>query len=401
MSGIGNNGSLSNRDCAVCGASNQEVFFRQPQMPVFCNILWSSSEAAITCPRGDIVLAFCHKCGFIGNIAFEASRLEYSAEYENSLHYSPRFREYAESLAHRLIDNYDLYGKYIIEIGCGKGDFLMMLCRLGKNRGIGFDRSYVPEPEHKHAGSDITFVQDFYSPKYANHQADLICCRHVLEHFDQPTDYLREIGSIIKDTNRTALFFEVPNSLQTFRKMAIWDIIYEHPSYFTPVSLRATFRHAGFTVKRTSEEFEGQFLTIDAIRAKDDIPSREPEIDDLQSLRNDVVSFTEKFNLKREEWMTTLDKQFSSSRRVVVWGSGSKGVTFLNMLADKNQIQYAVDINPRKQGKFIAGTGQQVVAPEFMAEYQPEAVFIANPIYEEEIRRLSSEFGINPEFLVV
>jgi len=88
-------------------------------VPVHCNLLWTSQDAARHCPRGDIKLAFCPVCGFITNLVFDSVRLEYAQRYENSLFYSPRFQDYARSQAARLIQRYDLHGKDIIEIGCG------------------------------------------------------------------------------------------------------------------------------------------------------------------------------------------------------------------------------------------------------------------------------------------
>ena len=68
-----------------------------------------------------------------------------------------------------------------------------------------------------------------------------------------------------------------------------------------------------------------------------------------------------------------------------MWGAGSKGVTFLNMIDSRYQIEYVIDINPRKHGKYIPGTGQKIVSPEFLREYIPDIVIVMNLIYENEI----------------
>jgi hypothetical protein len=83
-------------------------------------------------------------------------------------------------------------------------------------------------------------------------------------------------------------------------------------------------------------------------------------------------------------------------QRVVVWGSGSKGITYLNMLPAAASIHYAVDINPRKQGMHITGTGQRIVGPAFLADYNPDAVIVMNPLYIDEIRQTLNELGVTP-----
>jgi hypothetical protein len=68
------------------------------------------------------------------------------------------------------------------------------------------------------------------------------------------------------------------------------------------------------------------------------------------------------------------------------------------MLNIHNEIQYVVDINPRKHGKFVTGTGQEIVPPEFLKEYQPDCVIIMNPIYAQEIKNTVEQFGLEVEY---
>jgi 2-polyprenyl-3-methyl-5-hydroxy-6-metoxy-1,4-benzoquinol methylase len=168
-------------------------------IPVFCNVLWKNRKAAQNCPRANIKLAFCPACSHIFNLEFEQALVEYTEAYENSLHFSPRFQDYSGSLAKQLIERYSLYNKSIIEIGCGKGEFLTMLCELGNNRGVGFDPSYDGEEKHRPSKNQIRFVRDLYSERYANHPADLIVSRHMLEHVYDPKGFLtmlrRTIGN--------------------------------------------------------------------------------------------------------------------------------------------------------------------------------------------------------------
>ncbi len=93
-----------------------------------------------------------------------------------------------------------------------------------------------------------------------------------------------------------------------------------------------------------------------------------------------------------------------SGQAVVIWGAGSKGVTILNMLkvaAGLDPVEYVVDINPRKQGKYVAGTGQMIVAPEFLREHRPGTVLVMNPVYTNEICGAVGGLGISPNVLAV
>jgi len=385
--------------CPVCNGTDVAVFVEIPQVPVHCNLLWASREEAIRAERGDLRLGFCRDCGHIFNLAFDPASMAYGRAYENSLHFSPRFQVYAGALAARLIDRYDLRGKDIIEIGCGKGDFLRLLCERGDNHGVGFDPGYVPERTDGAATERITFIQDFYSERYAGYKADLICCRHVLEHVRFPRDFLRGVRRAIGDQQETILFFEVPNVLFTLRDWGIWDMIYEHCSYFSANSLAHLFTSCGFEVCDLMEAYEGQFLCLEASPREDLAGFVGQPGSDLQEMTALVTSFADKYRRQVGSWRDKLEQMAQAGERAVVWGGGSKGVTFLNTLEVQDQIEYVVDINPRKQGVYIAGTGQRIVPPEFLRDYQPDVVVVMNPIYEGEIRRIIERLGLTSGFV--
>ena len=385
------------KSCPVCSSQHIEIFFELSNMPVFCNSLWKDSEAAKHCNKGNINLAFCSTCGFIGNVAFDSAKLEYTEDYECSLDFSPRFQSYAQSLANNLIKKHDLRNKRIIEIGSGKGDFLILLCEQGNNYGIGFDPTYVYRPQHDQY--QIEFIQDYYSEKYAHYQGDFIICRHTLEHIPNPAHFLTTLRENIGESSVTKIFFEVPNALDIFQNLAIWDIIYEHCCYFTDISLSNTFSNCGFRVTDTSEEYQEQFLCLEAVSSTDSQKLGNNHAKSLSKFKNEIASFNAKFQKKITFWKNKLQEIAHKNQRVVLWGAGSKGVNFLNILKEQQQIEYVVDINPHKEGKYIPGTGQQIISPEFLLDYQPDLVIIMNPIYESEICKMLENIGIVSEYI--
>jgi SAM-dependent methyltransferase len=386
-------------NCPVCNSKRLKVFFEMLNVPVFCNVLWKNRDAARNCPRGDIKLAFCPVCSYIMNLAFEPALVEYTQAYESSLHFSPHFQEYARSLAERLVRRYNLYKKDIVSIGCGKGEFLSLLCELGNNRGMGLDPSYVEQEEHRAANNHIKFVQDLYSERYADYPADLIVCRQVLEHIYDPKNFLAMLRRIIGNRLNTQLFFEVPNALQTFRRLSTWDITYEHYSYFTPTSLRLIFSSSGFYVYEVSEEFEGQYLCVYAQPDSQSASHRDYEpTGEVSRIERDVASFTVSYKDKVEKYWLKLEQMKEKRQSAVVWGAGSKGVTFLNTFKGSG-VEYAVDINPRKQGMYIAGTGQRIVPPEFLKDYKPDVIIMMNPVYKKEIQQLTKSLGLKPKLM--
>jgi SAM-dependent methyltransferase len=383
----------------VCGGTALTDVLEIPRVPVHCNLLWPTREEALAAPTAAIRLAFCGACGHTFNRVFDPQLMVYSQRYENSLHFSPRFQEHARSLAAHLIDRYDLHDKDIIEIGCGKGEFLTLLCALGQNRGLGFDPSYIPDEARSGPAPGIKVIPHFYSDRYADHGADLICCRHVLEHLHDPRGFLRMLRRVI-GRRKTVVVFEVPNGRCTLRDLAIWDIIYEHYSYFSSASLASVFRASGFGVSDRREWFDGQFLCIEAVPGEGALESDAHAGAELEELGAEAATFGENYGRKLADWRRIVDGIVQRGHRAVVWGAGSKGVSFLNALDLRSGIEYVVDLNPRKQGMYVAGTGQKIVPPSVLRHYRPAIVIVMNRIYQTEIRGLAASLGLQPEFLI-
>lgn len=363
------------------------------RVPVLCNLLLPTAEAAREAPTGRIVLGFCRSCGLIYNVAFDPGAIVYDQAYENSLHFSPRFHEWAQALAATLVSRYGLEGKTAIDIGCGKGDFLQLLCEAGCARGIGFDASY--EGGVDDSGADIRVIRDNYSERYADVAAELICCRHVLEHIPDPHAFLKQVR--LAAGSRPAIYFEVPNVLYTLRDMGIWDIIYEHCSYFSPPAAHQAFVEAGFRPTDIYGNYGDQFLSIEA-----EVGSSPPERDpgELAELGRLVDRFASHFREKVDLWTSRVASLVADGRVPAIWGTGSKGVTFLNVAGGRS-ICCAVDINARKHGRYVPGTAQPVVPPERLPGLGVDTVLVMNPLYESEIRERLAGLGMDAEVLLV
>lgn len=397
------NGKMITARCMVCNSADVTMFIELSRQPIHCNQLCSTRMEALNAAFGDVKLGYCSICSHVFNLAFKPELMAYDANYENSLHFSPRFQTYAESIVKRLVEKYRLHDKDIIEIGCGQGEFLKILCKLGHNRGLGFDRSYTPVKKNGESQSQVTFIRDYYTQRYAHCKADFVCCRHVLEHIHPPRDFLRALRSTIGNRTETVVFFEVPNLLFMIRDISIWDIIYEHCAYYSELSLIRLFSECGFNVLSITEEFEGQFLGIEAVPG-DDLTSKHvadhergrDTVVTKQGIGQNIEKFPKMYQSKIDDCRTKLQ---AAGGRIVVWGAGSKGVTFLNTLQIKDEIEYVVDLNPRKHGMYITGTGQKIITPEMLLEYQPSSVLVMNPIYKPEIRKILDEFGLDTDLI--
>lgn len=406
--------SGSKATCLVCGRGDLLHFLDLPGVPVYCNVLLTTATAARDVARGDLTLAICRNCGHVFNTAFNPGLMDYTDRYENSLHFSPLFQEYAETLARELVERNGLHGRRIVEIACGQGTFLRLLCKFGGNRGVGFDPSYRDGASHGRVSPTrrdnpaevedipVRFVKAYYGADNEAVAADFLCCRQALEHVPDPVGFLTTLREDLCSVTApdlsnhvTTLFFEVPNSLYSLRDGGIWDFIYEHVSYFCARSLKECFERAGFTVQRTWESFGGQFLCLEAKwPGTGETAGDFAGVPSPGQLAGYAAGLGETVRSLVDVWRGRLDRLRRQGRRVAIWGAGSKGVTFLNMMDAEDAIGYVVDINPEKRGMFVAGTGHPVISPDRMVQDPPDLVICMNPRYRNEIRRMIGDRGL-------
>jgi SAM-dependent methyltransferase len=387
--------------CRSCGGRHPRVFYEVERIPIHCCQLIPSRREALESPTGELRLAFCEGCGFIQNGAFEPSLIDYRQTYEDSQIFSPRFRTFARDLADRLIGTYALAGRDILEVGCGKGDFLALLGEVGGGRGVGIDPAYQPGRLQSPAMDRLEFISKFYSRADRDRRFDLLCCRHTLEHLPDVRDFVATVREGLEASPDSVVFFEVPDVTRVLEELAFWDLYYEHCSYFSPGSLARLFRSCGFEVLRLALGFDDQYILLDARRGDAHAGPTLAEENDLTRLASAVDRFAEKMPPFLSDWRERLARLRETGRRAVLWGAGSKAVGFLSTLEVGPEVEYVVDINPHKQEMHLAGTGHRIVSPAFLKEYAPDLVIVMNSVYQEEIRADLTAMGLSPEVIAL
>ena len=387
--------------CPCCTSENLRIFHRARGVPVNSVLSLQTRLEALEFPRGDITLAFCRSCGFIFNAAFDESLLEYSKRYDPTQAFSETFNRWHRQLAQSLVERYELRDKRIVEIGCGKGEFLTMLCELGANSGVGFDPAVDLERTRTPTAGSTRFVQDFYSEKYAWQKGDFVCCKMTLEHIAPAGDFVATVRRAVGDATATVVFFQVPDVRRILVERAFWDVYYEHCNYFSAGSLTRVFRGRGFSVDNVVRDYDGQYLMIDCHSSDGALATQPlPEETDMDELEALIDDFARELPGVLDSWRARIRGYRERGQRVVIWGAGSKGVAFLTTLGiGPDAVEFAVDINPHRHGQFMATTGQEIISPERLIQDKPDVVIVMNPIYRPEVVADLDRLGLKPEVL--
>lgn len=392
--------------CPACAGRSLMPVMALRGVPTNSCLMLDSPEEARAYPRGDIGLVFCEACGFVFNRALDPMLTEYSDRYEPTQAYSPTFQRWHRDLAGRLAGAVDLRGKTVVEVGCGQGEFLHLLAGLGGCRGVGFDpcldRRRADVVGERAAGVEL--IGDFFSDaSIEGLAADVLLSKMTLEHIPAAGRFFRLAEAVARaSAPGMALFIQIPESERIFRDLALEDVYYEHCNYFTEVSLAGLFRRHGFTVDEVAREYDGQYLTVRGRYAGAAAKAAGEDAAGVAALRGLVERFAATWADRVAEWQALVGERRARGGRIAVWGSGSKGVSFLSALgAGAEGVSHVVDINPHRQGRFMVGTGHPIVGPEALRELEPTTVVVMNAVYRKEIADLLGGLGLRPELLAL
>jgi SAM-dependent methyltransferase len=382
--------------CPVCGSKQTSEFLRRNAVPAHQNLLLASRQEAQQVTRGDLVMTVCQKCGFIFNSAFDGSKLAYGADYDNTQSHSPYFAGYMADLAKYLVGEEGVTNSRIVEVGCGKGVFLRLLVEdpAYGNSGIGFDPSYIgPKTE---LGGQLHFEQRFYDEACAGIPADVVVCRHVIEHVPQPLELLGAVRRALGSAPSPRIYFETPCVEWILRNRVIWDFFYEHCSLFTAFSLRTAFESAGLAVQRVRHMFGGQYLWLLAGPSKNKSREIFTNAGDIPKLCQQFARVEEQL---RVDWRARIVR-LADAGKVAVWGAGAKGTTLVNLVDPENKlIDCLIDLNPNKQGKFVPGTGHPIIGVETLVRRGVRTAILMNPNYRQENEALLAAAGITIQLI--
>ncbi len=388
--------------CACCGAEGLLAFYETVGIPVQRDGRHTSYEQAIACPRGDVKLAFCTSCGFIANVAFDSALAESLGAHPPTPAAAEMIDAPARALAQLWIDRYQLRGRSVLEIGCGQGEFLAMMCAAGDCRGTGFDPAFHPSRHPAPLDERLTFVAERYGPAHAGVAADFVLCRDKLQSIANAGDFVRGVRVVIGERYETGVGFEVPEAMRVLRGGAFWDVGYAQPSYFNPGSLARLFRSAGFELIDLRVERGGRSLIVEAHAAPGPTAMRADVEDDLAATSDAVAAFARTGAAAMVRWTEAIRAARADGKRVALWGAGPRTVGFLSTLRlGVDLVPSVLDADPLRHGTFLPATGQPVLRPEQVRECPPQVVILLSPDERIEMSNRLERAGIVADVLDV
>ena len=369
--------------CPCCEEENLQLYLTRNDVPCFLNIKYKDKEQALSATCGNLKLKICHKCGMVHNDDFNNEMVQYNQEYENSQNYSLTFQKYLKEIVDIISVDYGVKQGKIVEVGCGDGYFLSLLANKTQSIGIGFDKAHVHQPDED-INDNIKIYNEYYDVNNAEDNVDLLVCRHVIEHVQDPYNFLLRIRETLIKSKNALVYFETPRLEWIVENNAFYDFFYEHCNYFTESSLSILFDRAGFDILELKSVFKGQYQCVFARLKNEDL--------------NVHKEYKNNFMLSLPPSYFNLSEKMRKYHNVAIWGAGAKGVALANMI----DVKCVIDINPKKQGCFVPKCGVEILSPkECLRKHNIDCILVMNPNYYDEVKSIVDKCNNKIEILNV
>lgn len=352
-----------------------------------------------------LITYVCDKCKLVQTLDFTSSEELFTDEYAYFSSYSSSWlahaKDYVQMISKRL--NLDSNSK-IIELASNDGYLLQYF----KEKNI-FALGIEPCKSVANAAlaKDIETRIEFFNTTTAKNlpQADLILGNNVLAHVPDINDFIAGVASVLKKDG--TVNFEFPHLLNLINYNQFDTIYHEHYSYLSLIFVSQLFEKHGLQIYDVEElTTHGGSLRIYGCHKDNFIKSEnvdrillnEDKLHNLDTYRN----YNTQVKQTKRKLLELLIELKNQGKSIVAYGAAAKGNTLFNYCGiGKDFIDYATDLNPSKQNKFLPGVHIAIKDPAEIAKTKPDYILITPwNIKAEIIKQLDYTKAWGAKFIV-
>lgn len=310
----------------------------------------------------DLDILQCPACGLVqtGN-----EPVPYYREVIRAAAFSEEMKAFRREQFAAFVRKHALHGKKLIEIGCGRGEYLSLFREAGVEA---YGLEYAEESVGHCTGQGLRVTCGFVDrPDHALEHApfDAFAVLNFLEHWPDPNASLSGIARNLSDG--AVGLVEVPSFDMILKKNLFTEFISDHIFYFTRETLETLLRLNGFEVLECSEVWYGYILSAVVRKRK---PCDVSEFDNTrQHLKAELGEFIRQH----------------AERGVAIWGAGHQALAAIALLELAGKVEYVVDSAPFKQNRYTPASHIPIVAPEHLDAHPVGAIIVMAASYSDEV----------------
>ena len=317
----------------------------------------------------NLVIYQCTKCGLVQH---NLEPVSYYKEVIRAVAFSAEMEIFRLEQFGSWISRNKLQTKKILEVGCGKGEYINLLQKSGGEQVFGLEYSESNIASAQKSGFMVLkgYLDASFKPSL-DFQFDAFAIFSFLEHWPNPNEGLSILHSHLNDG--ASGLIEVPNFELILSKGLYSEFTTDHIFYFDKKSLSLLLENNGFEVISIESVWHEYILSAEVRKRKSLDVSNFIKIQyNVKSQLNDYINY---FELKE----------------VAIWGAGHQALAVIAMAEIAPRVKYVVDSAPFKQGKYTPASLLLIFPPEQMLRDTPKAVVIMGAGYSDEIAKIIFE----------
>ncbi|HVM27377.1 MAG TPA: class I SAM-dependent methyltransferase [Mycobacteriales bacterium] len=381
------------RACRSCAAPSPSRFLSLGETPIANALLRTPDEP---CPTFPLDVGLCEACGLVQLLHELPAEALFDADYPYYSSYSESVVAHARSHVEALVRERALGAEdLVVEVASNDGYLLREVVRAGVPA-LGVEPSPGPAAAAVRAG--VPTVREFLTPQSAERlraehgAASVVLANNVMAHVPDLNGFVQGLATLLADGGVLAV--ENPGVQQLVENRAFDTVYHEHYCYFSTIAVQALMARHGLVLNDV-EEFPGLHGgtlrwwcshggTRSARLERRLAEEAAAGVADLSAYQG----FAAHVGRLQAELRAVLQSARAQGLSVAAYGAAAKGATLLNSSGiDVRLIDYAVDRNPHKQGRFLPGARVPIVAPEELSRRPPDVLLLLAWNVEDEVRR--------------
>jgi SAM-dependent methyltransferase len=385
--------------CRSCGSSDLTVFLSLGNLPLSDGFL-EARQLVDNEPRYPLDVAFCANCSLVQILETVPPEELFGADYPYFSSFTDTLLKHSEAnVKERIAERKLGADSLVVELASNDG-YLLQYYKAAGIPVLGIDPA--PGPVEAARAKGIETLLAFFGSDFAKdlaskgRRADVIHANNVLAHVADTNGFVAGIATLLKDDGVAVI--ECPYVKDLIEHGEFDTIYHEHLCYFSVTALRALFsRHGLYVTRVTPLSIHGGSLRVFVEKENRPEQSVRNYIESEQRLgldRHDYYAdFSKRVDLIRTELNELLQGLKERKARIVGYGAAAKGTIMLNYVGiGQETLDFVVDRNTHKQGRYIPGVRLPIAAPERVLAEQPDYVLILPWNFKDEIMAQQAEY---------
>jgi 2-polyprenyl-3-methyl-5-hydroxy-6-metoxy-1,4-benzoquinol methylase len=378
--------------CRVC----DENFFETPllkyaNMPSIAQHL--PDKDSLREDRGiDLEICQCSGCGLV---QLSNDPVDYYREVIRAVGISEEMKEFRLNQFKSFIEKYSLTGKKIIEIGCGKGEYMKAVQNAGNFKPYGIE--YSQDSVKKCLEENLDVSKEFIETtdhKINQSPFDAFYILNYLEHLPYPNITFNGIYNNLSPEGVGIV--EVPNFDMILRENLFSEFMRDHLFYFTKETLKSTLEKNNFEIIECEETWHNYILSATIKKSlKNDGKQINKKIEkmDLSSFKNHQDSIIKEVNNYIDNF---------GDNQVAIWGAGHQSFAIMSLAGLQEKVKYVLDSATFKQGKYTPSTHIPIVHPDKLNLDPVDSIIIIAGSYSDEVAKIiQKKYNKNLEIAIL